>query len=86
MRRSIRLESLAAILIIVGCLGCSKAPSEKPAEELREDIGIEILDRAKGNPHEHHALLSTSGQKGKLSRTNREVPPNLRNHSSFINS
>lgn len=46
MRQSIRLESLAAVLIIVGCLGCSKAPSEKPAEEAEKVKGAEELKKA----------------------------------------
>lgn len=46
MRRSIRLEWLAAILVIAGCLGCSKAPPEKPREESEKTEGTEELKKA----------------------------------------
>jgi len=44
MRGSVRFERLIAILIIAACIGCSKAPSVKPAEkpEKAEELEKEL--------------------------------------------
>jgi len=47
MRGSVRFERLIAILIIAACIGCSKAPSVKPAEkpEKAEELEKELAPR-----------------------------------------
>ncbi len=46
MRESVRFEWLTVILIIACCVGCSKAPSVKPPEELEKTEKAEESEKA----------------------------------------